>query len=86
MKDSNRIPEQANQSSDETHKADKLTRRRHVVKLCIGKRRDYGTVDLARIGHRQTQQSITDWRMIGFGHYQTVRDIQPKVSRAIKTG
>ena len=34
-------------------------------------RRDYATVDLARIRHHQTQQSITDWHMIGFGHYRT---------------
>ena len=37
---------------------------RHIVKLCIVKRRDYATVDLASIGHHQTQQSITYWRMI----------------------
>ena len=49
-----------------------------TVKLCICKRREYATVDLARIEHPQTQQSITDWSMIGFGHYRTLRDILPK--------
>ena len=58
----------------------------HYVKLYIAKRRDCATVDLARMGHHQTRQSITDWRMFGFGHYQTVRDIVSKVSRAIKIG
>ena len=55
-----------------------------VVKLCIAKHRDYVTVDLTRIGHHQTQQSITNWCMIGFGHYRTVQDILPKVSQVIK--
>ena len=54
--------------------------------LCIAKRRDYSTFDLARAGHHQIQQSIMDLGMLGFGHYQTARDILPKVSRAIKIG
>ena len=57
-----------------------------LVKVCIAERIDYATVDLARIGQRQSQLSIIDWRMIGFGHYPTVRDILPKVNRAIKRG
>ena len=52
------------------------------MKVCIAERIDFATADLARIGHRQTQQSIMDWCMIRFGHYRTVRDILPKCQQS----